>query len=398
VEFLRVRRAAFFALAACALVACRYDYEALMGTGKSGAGGSHPGTGGDVALGGRGQGGSVGARGGAGGDGDGGGPGAGGRGGENGAAGASGGAGDPAGRGGTSGTGRGGTSGGAGGAGATGSGGVVGSGGGGAAGAGGGLAGTSGARGGAGGDGGGGTTGAGGAAASDPVLWYRFDDGTGMVALDSSTAAGAPHNGTITTVGTGSATFSTTHQVGTGALGLSGTNSTNGAYVSIPAGINALGATTAITVACWVNVTTDRAWGRVFDFGNTSTTGYMFLTTYQAQNTPSSVRFAITATNNAAEQQITSTARLSTGVWHHLAVVLDVGATYTGTLYVDGAVAGTNAAMTLRPSNLGNTTNNWIGRSTFTADPYFAGLVDDFRVYNRALPASEIAALFTTVR
>jgi hypothetical protein len=268
--------------------------------------------------------------------------------------------------------------------------------GGGAAGPGaGGAAGTGPERGGGGGGGAGGSAGAGG---SDLVLWYKFDDGSGMAALDSSTAAGAPHNGALVTAGTGTGTFSTTHQVGTGALNLAGSSSTNGAYANVPASLNAVGATTAITIACWVNVTTDRAWGRVFDFNNTSTTGYMFLTTYQSQRTPNSVRFAISATNNAAEEQISSTARLSTGVWHHLAVVLDAGAPYTGTLYVDGAVAGSNAAMTLRPSSLGNTINNWIGRSAYTTDPYFAGLLDDFRVYNRALSPGEIATLYATIR
>ena len=50
--------------------------------------------------------------------------------------------------------------------------------------------------------------------------------------------------------------------------------------------------------------------------------------------------------------------------------------------------------MTLRPSSIGNTANNWIGKSAFTPDPYFDGLVDDFRVYNRALTAAEITALY----
>jgi hypothetical protein len=50
--------------------------------------------------------------------------------------------------------------------------------------------------------------------------------------------------------------------------------------------------------------------------------------------------------------------------------------------------------MTLRPSTIGNTANNFIGKSAFTADPYFAGLVDDFRVYNRALTAAEITTLY----
>src|SRR6185369_9302620 len=115
-----------------------------------------------------------------------------------------------------------------------------------------------------------------------------------------------------------------------------GTSNANGGYVTVPASLNAMGATTTITIACWVNITTDRAWGRVFDFNNTSTTGYMFLTTYQNQKTPNSVRFAISAAGNSTEEQISSAARLTTAAWHHVAVVLDAGATYTGTLYVDG--------------------------------------------------------------
>jgi hypothetical protein len=74
--------------------------------------------------------------------------------------------------------------------------------------------------------------------------------------------------------------------------------------------------------------------------------------------------------------------------------VLDAGATYTGTMYIDATVAGTNTAMTLRPSSVGATPNNWIGRSAYTTDPYLAGLVDDFRIYNRALSASEITTLY----
>ena len=90
---------------------------------------------------------------------------------------------------------------------------------------------------------------------------------------------------------------------------------------------------------------------------------------------------------------MTTPAALSTGAWHHLAVVLGAGATYTGTLYIDKVAVGTNAAMTLRPSNLGNTANNFIGRSAFAADPYFDGYIDDFRIYKRALTAAEITAL-----
>ena len=49
--------------------------------------------------------------------------------------------------------------------------------------------------------------------------------------------------------------------------------------------------------------------------------------------------------------------------------------------------------MTLSPSSLGSTNQNWIGRSQYSADPYLDGRVDDFRIYNRALSSSEVSAL-----
>jgi hypothetical protein len=62
----------------------------------------------------------------------------------------------------------------------------------------------------------------------------------------------------------------------------------------------------------------------------------------------------------------------------------------TGTLYVNGSVVGTNNSMTLSPSSMGSTNQNWIGQSQYSADPYLDGQVDDFRIYNRALSSSEV--------
>jgi len=86
---------------------------------------------------------------------------------------------------------------------------------------------------------------------------------------------------------------------------------------------------------------------------------------------------------------------LPVGGWHHVAVALRDGARYTGALYVDGALAGMNTNMTEHPSDLGVTSNNWPGRSTTSnRDPFLDGLVDDFRLYSRALTDGEIAALY----
>ena len=64
-------------------------------------------------------------------------------------------------------------------------------------------------------------------------------------------------------------------------------------------------------------------------------------------------------------------------------------------VYVDGLKAGENASITLRPADLGNTPNNFIGRSQVAADPYLNGSIDEFRVYDRALSPGEIQALYT---
>lgn len=63
-----------------------------------------------------------------------------------------------------------------------------------------------------------------------------------------------------------------------------------------------------------------------------------------------------------------------------------------GILYVNGVAVGTNSAMTLTPSSLGSTANNYIGRSQYSADPYLNGVLDEFRIYSVALSAPEIAA------
>jgi hypothetical protein len=56
----------------------------------------------------------------------------------------------------------------------------------------------------------------------------------------------------------------------------------------------------------------------------------------------------------------------------------------------------TPPTLTFKPGDLGKTANNWLGRSASASDAYLTAILDDFRLYNRALSESEIAAIYAT--
>jgi fibronectin type 3 domain-containing protein len=210
-------------------------------------------------------------------------------------------------------------------------------------------------------------------AVSDALVQIPFDEGTGTTASD---VTGDGFNATLMN----SPTWTT--GVSSNAIVFSKASSQ---YATLPTGVTSN--LNDCTISAWVYPVTNSMWQRVFDFGN-DTTNYMFLTT----NAGGKVRFAI-RTPSVGEQQVTSSTTLSTGVWSHIAVTVSGS---VGKLYINGVQVGTNTAMTLRPTQLGNTTNNYLGRSQFSADPYLDGRIDDFRIYDRALSLAGVEALATT--
>lgn len=205
-----------------------------------------------------------------------------------------------------------------------------------------------------------------------PAAYLRFDETSGTTAADST---GNGWNG--------SCWNSPAWVAGkiNNALSLNGTNN----YVTLRSGV--VSAFTDFTISAWVKLNSVSNWARVFDFG-TGTTDYMFLTAENGNDNV--VRFAITTGGNPAEQRIDGASPLASGTWTLVAVTLSGS---TGTLYVNGAPVGSNTNMTLNPYSLGATNLNYIGKSQFSADPYLNGVVDEFRIYGRALSATEIGEL-----
>ena len=157
-------------------------------------------------------------------------------------------------------------------------------------------------------------------------------------------------------------------------------------YVQIPSGI--VNSCEDITVCTWIRLETISDWTRIFDFGNSSTTGYMFLAP-----TGGSLRFAITKTSSGSEQKVDAP-MFSVNVWKHVAVRIKGD---SAQIYIDGVAAATNAAVTNNPSDLGSTTYNYIGKSQY-ADPYLDGVVEDFRIYSYALTPQNIASIYNSTR
>ena len=206
---------------------------------------------------------------------------------------------------------------------------------------------------------------------SNLLMQLKFDETSGATAWDSTY-----HGWNGTTV---NSPAWTTGKLGNAISLASGSSQ----YLTIPSGM--VSGLSDFTFSTWVNLNSLNTWARIFDFGM-GTTNYMMLTTSSGAG---KMRYEIV--NGGVSQQVnSSTIVTGTGAWTHVAVTLSGS---VGTLYINGTVAGTNSAMTLTPSDLGNTTQNWIGRSQWSADPYLNGLVDDFRIYTRALSASEIASM-----
>jgi hypothetical protein len=159
-------------------------------------------------------------------------------------------------------------------------------------------------------------------------------------------------------------------------------------YVDLPDGLT--DDLNDFSIACWVNVSSLDTWSRIFDFG-VDTNIFMMLT--PSSGNTGYPYFCITLTGNDGEQGLNGSSALPTGSWQHLAITRSGD---TAILYINTQEVDRNTGMTIHPADMGNTVNNYIGRSQWSNDPYLNGEVDEFVIYNRAVSAQEVAALGST--
>ena len=214
------------------------------------------------------------------------------------------------------------------------------------------------------------------------VCYWTFDEGTGTAAADSS---GSGNNGTLVN--------GPTWMAGkiNGALSFSGVKD----YATTPA-IN-LSGTRAITVSFWVNRIYSKAGGHTL-FESTanfssSTTGFGL---FPDDSTTCSGGGMLVGVRGNAGNNLKCYAQPSSGVWHHLAVLFDKSQSALSevNLYVDGVLQTAQAQV----STSENTNNFGINplylMSRGGKQQFSAGVIDDFRIYNRVLSSVEIQQLY----
>ncbi len=194
------------------------------------------------------------------------------------------------------------------------------------------------------------------------VAAYGFNEGSGVQTRDAS---GQSTTGTLS-----NATWTATGKFG-GALSFNGTS----AWVTI-ADAASLHLTTGMTIEAWVNPTAGTGWRSVVLKEGPGALDYAL---YATNNASAPAGYAHVATDTPA----TGTAAVPLNAWTHLALTYDGAALR---LYVNGALVRTTA---LSGAIVTSTSALRIGGNSVWGE-YFMGLIDEVRVYNRALTASDI--------
>jgi hypothetical protein len=187
------------------------------------------------------------------------------------------------------------------------------------------------------------------------IAWYKFDEGSGTTASDSS---GSGHNGTLTS----SPTW-ITGPSGNGALNFTSTSQ------NVSCGTINGTALTEITITFWLKVSSTANESKIVDWGNI----YIKCSNGGGQTVNGTVSGSAAGSAYTSQTVFDST-------WHFIAYTSSGS---SQTIYFDGAASGT-ASQTFTPQNT----------ALYVAHILTAS-VDDVRIYNRSLSSTEISTLFS---
>jgi regulation of enolase protein 1 (concanavalin A-like superfamily) len=200
--------------------------------------------------------------------------------------------------------------------------------------------------------------------------WWRLNESSGTTASDSS---GYQRTGAVS----GAAWI--TGKDGN-ALQFDGVNDT-----VLAGNAAALTGTTDFTLGAWVKVNSGSALGTVIQQREPGGSGYLgeYMLNVNANGT---VNFFVYGTSGY-QFDLTTTTTVNDGQWHYLS---GVRSATTGYLYIDGVQAAT-ASGTIQSLNALAVSIGYDYRDT---NKHFTGLIDDVRIYSRALSSTEVFTIY----
>ncbi len=141
----------------------------------------------------------------------------------------------------------------------------------------------------------------------------------------------------------------------------------------------------SFSIEGWFKTATNSSTGKIAGFGNNASGGDSG-THDRALYVDSSGRLAF-GVNDGSNQILTSSATVRNQQWHHAVGTFENG---TMSLYLDGRRVATKSGVTKGRSLWGY----WRigGDNTWSGSKYFAGAIDDFAVYPKALTAAQVDA------
>ena len=213
------------------------------------------------------------------------------------------------------------------------------------------------------------------------VGWWRFDEGAGITAADSSGLGNVAMLQGGATWGTG--------QVG-GAIDLSASG-----YLEL-ASMSGFPMTGSFTVTGWSNMSTLTS-GAVMSLDPRVSVPWQqswALTTRGANcSVCSGLAFFVNDTTNNGCCVCGATVMSSTNRWYHMAAVYDASVPAMN-VYLDGQLDDSPLGYGSPPAERGYDASNLGNIGEVSASYRFPGLIDDLRIYDRALDAAEIDAIY----
>lgn len=209
------------------------------------------------------------------------------------------------------------------------------------------------------------------------VGYWPMDEGSGSSTIDAS---GNGNTGTWNgSAGGTNNTYYITGKVGGYAGYLNGSNN----YISIPNGTGgALDLNRNFTILAWINSSlTGRA---IVSHGTGS---------YYLRTTGTNLQFLASNVSSLG----VSTGGFTANTWVQVGITVSSASTATGTFYINGLPAGV-ISFSNTFSNSQNLVVIGADKNNSGYSDYASSLIDDVRIYNRALSAAEVRALYNATK